>query len=136
MAMNLPTPPTQGPRRPPVARRGSLLVSSARSFASDSGESAAPATSGITPPRSAMPPSASNRPGRSAPTEPTRTSFKCLSLVSRRASGGRQTGRPDGLELLVRQDEFLVTQRLGLRELASGQALHQLEDLAAHVVEL
>src|SRR6185503_1166670 len=129
--MNLPTLPTQAPRRTPAGAFGSLAASSARSFASESGESTAPARSGITPERSAIEPSANTRPGRSAPAAPKRTSFKRSSLVS----GGRQAGRADRFELLVGEDEFLVTERFGFRKLAPGELLHQAEDLAADVVE-
>src|SRR5262245_59594357 len=117
--MNLPTPETQDPNRAPAGALGSLVASSAASFASVDADSESPARSGITPPRSAIEPSANTRPGRSAPAEPKRTSFKSLS----RGSGGRQTGRADRFELLVGQDEFLVTERLGLRSLAGRHAL-------------
>src|SRR4051812_19672106 len=106
--MNLPTLPTQAPRRTPVGTRGSCVASSAAILESEAGASAAPATSGITPVRSAMPPSSSTSPGRSTPGSPKRTSFKS---VLRKHSGGWQAGRADGLELLVREDEFLVTER-------------------------
>src|SRR6187399_919571 len=132
MAMNLPTPPTQAPSRTPAEALGSLAVSSAASFFSESGDRAAPARSGTTPDRSAMLPSASTRPGRPAPTEPKRTSFKTVSRNLR----GRQTGRTDRFELFVGQDEFLVAERLGLGQLAAGDAFHQREDLAAYVVEI
>src|SRR5690348_14394885 len=131
MAMNLPTPPTQGPRRVPVATRGSLVVSSAATCCSEPGASAAPATSGMTPLRSAMPPSAVTMPGRSAPAEPKRTSFKALSWDS----GRRQAGRSDGFELFVGEDEFLVAQRLGFRGFAARDLLHEVVYLAADVVE-
>src|SRR5690349_24839178 len=114
MAMNLPTPDTQAPRRTPPGAFGSLLASTAAIFFSDSGERAAPAMSGTTLEMSAMLPSASARPGRSAPAEPKRTSFKVLSR-ERTLSGRRQAGRADGFELFVGQDEFLVAERLGLR---------------------
>src|SRR5688572_11008331 len=120
MAMNLPTPPTQAPRRTPPGALGSLAASTAESFFSDAGSSAAPARSGMTPERSAMLPSASTRPGRSAPAEPKRTSFKRLSRNLR----GRQAGRTDRFELFVGEDEFLVAQRLGLRQRATRDALH------------
>src|SRR6187455_805312 len=132
MAMNLPTPATHAPSRVPAAARGSLLISSPRSFANDSGESALPTRSGTTPDRSAMPPSASTRPGRSAPTEPKRTSFKTVSRNLR----SRQTGRTDWFELFVGEDEFLVAERLGLGQFAACDAFHQREDLAAYVVEI
>src|SRR4051812_41051487 len=137
MAMNLPTPATQAPSRVPAGTRGSLATSSERSASREPAASAAPETSGITPDRSAMPPSASTRPGRSAPAAPKRTSFKCVSreLCGYR-SGGRQAGRADGFELLVGEDEFLVAERLGLRELAACDLLHELEDLAPDLVEL
>src|SRR5688572_32642020 len=131
MAMNLPTPPTQAPRRTPTGALGSLVTSTVESFFRDAGSSAVPARSGTTPERSAMLPSASTRPGRSAPAEPKRTSFKRLSRKLR----GRQAGRADRFELLIREDEFLVAQRLGLRQRAPSDALHQLEDFAAHVIQ-
>src|SRR5688572_19911649 len=127
--MNLPTAPTQGPSRTPAGARGNFVVSRVRSFSSECGESA-PAGSGITPEMSAMLPSASTRPGRSAPAEPKRTNFKTLS------SGRRKAGRTDGFELFVGEDEFLVPERFGLRKLAAGNALHEVEDLATHIVEL
>src|SRR4029079_693663 len=133
MAMNLPTPDTQAPSREPALARGSLLASSERSFARDSGDNAVPAPSGITPERSAMPPSASTRPGRSAPAEPKRTSFKRLSPGD---LCGRQAGRADRFELFVGEDEFLVAERFGLGNLAARHARDQRVDLAAHVVEL
>src|ERR1043165_7233954 len=129
MAMNLPTLPTQAPKRAPAGAFGSLVASSARSFASESDESAGPATPGIPPERSATEPSANTRPGRSAPAAPKRTSFK------RRSLSGRQAGRADRFELLVSQDEFLVAERLGLGELAAGDLLHQPVDLATDIVE-
>src|SRR4051812_7190680 len=129
MAMNLPTPPTQAPRRAPAGALGSLRVSSEASFFKDSGDSASAARSGMTPDRSAMLPSSLRRPGRSAPAAPTRTSFKSGLL------GGRQAGRTDRFELFVGQDEFLVAERFGFRDLTARQLLHQLVDLAAHVVE-
>src|SRR5262245_60391682 len=134
MAMNLPTPATQAPSRAPPGALGSLETSSEPIFFSDSGERAAPARSGTTPEMSAMLPSASARPGRSAPTEPKRTSFKWLSR-ERRLSGRGQARRADRFELLVSQDEFLVTERLGLRGCAAGDGLHEVEDLAADFVE-
>src|SRR6187397_785996 len=132
MAMNLPTPPTQAPSRAPACALGSLAASRPAIFFNDSGESAEPARSGTMPDRSAMLPSASARPGRSAPTEPKRTSFKSLS----RNSCGRQAGRTDRFELFVGQDEFLVAERLGLGQLAARDTLHQREDLATHIIEL
>src|SRR5688572_32945495 len=99
--MNLPTPATQGPSRVPAGAFGSLAASSDASFRSDSGERAAPERSGTTPDKSPMLPSAPTSPGRSAPAEPKRTSFK----VSSRKSGGRQAGRADRFELFVGQDE-------------------------------
>src|SRR3954470_14730670 len=126
MAMNLPTPPTQAPSRAPAGALGSLPASSAASFFSESGDRAAPAKSGVTPERSAMLPSPSTRPGRSAPTEPKRTSFKRLSRNLR----GRQTGRADRFELFVGEDEFLVTERLGLGQCAVRDAFHERVDLA------
>src|SRR6188768_1087353 len=109
MAMNLPTPLTQAPRRAPPGAFGSLAVSSAAIFFRDSGDSVAPAMSGTTPEMSAMLPSASARPGRSAPAEPNRTSFKWLSRE--KASGCRKAGRADRFELFVGKDEFLVAER-------------------------
>src|SRR5688572_10853893 len=137
MAMNLPTPPTQGPRRWPAGWRGSLARSRPRSLFTASDPSPSPATSPMTLETSAIPPSASNTPGRSAPAEPTRTSFKQLSLFfgpcrSRR----RQAGRTDRFELFVGEDEFLVAEGFRLGHFARGQALHQAVDFAAHVVEL
>src|SRR5688500_18902364 len=129
--MNLHTPPTQAPRRAFDGARGSLAASSARSLASESGESAAPARSGIVPVRSAIAPSARTRPGRSAPAEPNRTSFKRVSS----RSCGRQAGRSDRFELFVGEDEFLVPERLGLGRVACGQALDEIEDLASNLVE-
>src|SRR5262245_22633060 len=133
MAMNLPTPPTQAPRRAFAGAFGSLAASSAASFFSDSGDSAAPATSGITPDTPAMLPSAVTRPGRSAPAAPNRTSFKCMLPW---ALGRRQARRADRFELFVGEDEFLVAQRFGLRGLTGRDRLHEAVDLAPDVVEL
>src|SRR5687767_4399063 len=137
MAMNLPTPATQGPKRESFGARGSLAASRPRSFASDSGESAAPDTSRMTVDRSEMLPSAFTRPGRSAPAAPKRTSFKCISrnLEFFGGSGRRQAGRADGFELFVGEDEFLVPERFGLGGLARGDALHEIVDLAADIIE-
>src|SRR5262245_13417729 len=120
MAMNFPTPATQGPSRAPAGARGSLVASSARNFSSVVADSEAPARSGITPEMSAMLPSAATMPGRSAPAEPKRTSFKLYS------SGRRKTGRTDGFELFVGEDEFLVPERFRLRHVAGGEALHEI----------
>src|SRR6188768_2254879 len=114
MAMNLPTPLTQAPRRAPPGAFGSLAVSSAAIFFRDSGDSVAPAMSGTRLEMSAMLPSASARPGRSAPAEPKRTSFKVLSR-KRTLSGRGQAGRADRFELFVSKNEFLVAECLGLR---------------------
>src|SRR5687767_14188145 len=130
--MNLPTLPTQAPSRASFGARGSLARSVLARVFSDSGDSAAPATSGIRPERSAMPPSAVTTPGRSAPAVPKRTSFNRCSSVS----GGRQAGGPDRFELFVGEDEFLMAERLGLRELAARELLHQVVDLAANLVEI
>src|SRR6187551_2504816 len=108
MAMNLPTPPTQAPSRAPAGARGSLASSSNASLFSESVDSAAPPSSGITPDRSEMLPSALTRPGRSAPAAPKRTSFKRDSWKL----GRRQAGRADRFELFVGEDEFLVAERL------------------------
>src|SRR5690349_5841532 len=132
--MNFPTLPTHAPSRTPPGAFGSLVASSARSFAKDSADRAAPATSGITPDKSAMEPSANTRPGRSAPAEPNRTSFKGL-LPDERGSGRRQARRSDRFELLVGEDEFLVAERLGLRQLAGRELLHEAVDLATDLVE-
>src|SRR5688572_28982038 len=113
MARNLPTLPTQGPSRSPAGARGSFDTSRAPISRSLAGESMGPDRSETTLDRSAMPPSAVTRPGRSAPAAPKRTSFKILSA----RLGRREAGRTDGFELFVGQDEFLVPQRLGFRSL-------------------
>src|SRR4051794_7364645 len=128
MATNLPTPPTHEPRRVAAGTLGSLPRSRAASFCSVSGDSAAPAISATTPLRSAMLPSGDRAPGRSAPAEPKRTNFMVV-------LGRRQTGGSDRFELLVGEDEFLVAQRLGLRQFAVRDLLHQLVDLATDVIE-
>src|SRR6266699_5464610 len=75
MAMRLPTPPTQGPRRGLLRTSGSLSIAALRILASPLGESASPAISGTTFERSRMRPFESRIPGFSRPLGPKRTSF-------------------------------------------------------------
>src|SRR6266852_8747374 len=84
MAMKLPMPPTQAPRRGLPRTSGSLSTAVLRILARPFGDSASPAISDTTFERSRMPPLESMIPGFSRPRGPKRTSF----MDSPRAEGG------------------------------------------------
>src|SRR5262249_15620807 len=84
MAMKLPMPPTQAPRRGLPRTSGSLSTAALRILARPLGDSASAAISGTTFERSRMPPLESMIPGFSRPRGPKRTSF----MDSPRAEGG------------------------------------------------
>src|SRR5262245_10628784 len=80
MAMKLPTPATQAPRRGLPLTSGSLSIGALRILARLLGDSPSPARSGTTLERSRMRPLASMIPGFSRPFGPKRTSFMGRSL--------------------------------------------------------
>ncbi len=75
--MNLPTPPTQAPRRSPDLKRGSLVTSSERSLVSDSGDSAAPGHVGNDTAQVGDATVGQHQARALRAHRPTRTSFKC-----------------------------------------------------------
>src|ERR1700694_908391 len=87
MATNLGGGATHGPSRGLPFTKGSFLVSSLRSCASDAGASVDPSMSFTLRDRSRNLPSASIRPGFSLPAGPLRTSF--MVLLKRIACGYR-----------------------------------------------
>src|SRR6516165_7131195 len=91
MAMKLPTPPTQAPRRGLPRTSGSLSTAVLRILAMPLGDSASAAISGTTFERSRMPPLESMIPGFSRPRGPKRTSF----MDSPQAGGQLASGGGD-----------------------------------------
>src|SRR6185503_5365273 len=91
MAIRLPTPPTQGPRRGLPRTSGSFSIAALRIFARPLGDSVSPAISGTTLERSRIPPLESTIPGFSRPCGPKRTSFMGeYSLLDGLKTGGRR----------------------------------------------